>query len=96
MMQLDKSTWIRFTVWMAVGTPTPPTRANAAALAALLITLLSVSATGFAIYFFYGIKHSSEGEGRGRSPRQYEPALQCKSPIYTGDPVDSDVEAGGP
>lgn len=49
---------------------------------------------GFAIYFFYGIKNSNESTDQ--SPRKYEPALQTKSPIYTGAPVDSDVEADGP
>ncbi|XP_022076728.1 cationic amino acid transporter 3a [Acanthochromis polyacanthus] len=48
---------------------------------------------GFAIYFFYGIKNSSEASRS--SPRKYEPALQNKSPIYKGAPSDSDVEAGG-
>ncbi|XP_041657388.1 cationic amino acid transporter 3a [Cheilinus undulatus] len=50
---------------------------------------------GFAIYFFYGIKNSSEAANRS-SPRKYEPALQTKSPIYTGAPSDSDVESGSP
>ncbi|XP_036974646.1 cationic amino acid transporter 3a [Acanthopagrus latus] len=68
MMQLDLSTWIRFSVWMAIG---------------------------FAIYFFYGIKNSSEAANRS-SPRKYEPALQSKSPIYKGAPDDSDLEAGSP
>lgn len=49
---------------------------------------------GFAIYFFYGIKNSGEAAKRS-SPRKYEPALQTKSPIYTGAPGDSDIEAGG-
>ncbi|XP_060911188.1 cationic amino acid transporter 3a [Labrus mixtus] len=49
---------------------------------------------GFAIYFFYGIRNSSEAANRS-SPRKYEPALQTKSPIYTGAPSDSDMEAGG-
>uniref|UniRef100_A0A1A8HKP7 Solute carrier family 7 (Cationic amino acid transporter, y+ system), member 3a n=1 Tax=Nothobranchius korthausae TaxID=1143690 RepID=A0A1A8HKP7_9TELE len=48
---------------------------------------------GFAIYFFYGIQHSSEGTNRS-SPRKYEPALQNKSPIYKGAPDESDVEGG--
>uniref|UniRef100_A0A8C2X228 Solute carrier family 7 member 3a n=1 Tax=Cyclopterus lumpus TaxID=8103 RepID=A0A8C2X228_CYCLU len=48
---------------------------------------------GFVIYFFYGIRNSSEGAKRS-SPRKYEPALQTKSPIYTGAPDDSDMEAG--
>ncbi|GAA6225694.1 cationic amino acid transporter 3-like [Lates japonicus] len=48
---------------------------------------------GFAIYFGYGIKNSSEAANRS-SPRKYEPALQTKSPIYKGAPDDSDVEAG--
>ncbi|XP_071317433.1 solute carrier family 7, member 3 [Trachinotus anak] len=48
---------------------------------------------GFSIYFFYGIKNSSEAANRS-SPRRYEPALQTKSPIYKGAPDDSDVEAG--
>ncbi|KAM9348291.1 solute carrier family 7, member 3 [Symphorus nematophorus] len=51
---------------------------------------------GFAIYFFYGIKNSSEATNSRSSPRKYEPALQAKSPIYTGAPDDSDVEAGSP
>ncbi|XP_069002166.1 solute carrier family 7, member 3 [Embiotoca jacksoni] len=49
---------------------------------------------GFAIYFLYGIRNSSEAAGRP-SPRKYEPALQNKSPIYTGAPDDSEAEAGG-
>lgn len=49
---------------------------------------------GFAIYFFYGIRNSSEAANRS-SPRKYESALQSKSPIYKGAP-DSDVEAGSP
>ncbi|XP_028277196.1 solute carrier family 7, member 3 [Parambassis ranga] len=66
MMQLDRGTWCRFTVWMLIG---------------------------FAIYFFYGIKNSSEAANRS-SPRKYEPALQNKSPSYKGAPDDSDMEAG--
>uniref|UniRef100_A0A3Q3WMV4 Cationic amino acid transporter C-terminal domain-containing protein n=1 Tax=Mola mola TaxID=94237 RepID=A0A3Q3WMV4_MOLML len=50
---------------------------------------------GFAIYFFYGIRNSSEST-KGSSPRKYEPTLQTKSPIYRGAPDDSDVEAGSP
>ncbi|XP_042354662.1 cationic amino acid transporter 3a [Plectropomus leopardus] len=50
---------------------------------------------GFAIYFFYGIKNSSEAVKRS-SPRKYEPALQTKTPIYKGAPDDGDVEAGSP
>uniref|UniRef100_A0A8C2WXM4 Solute carrier family 7 member 3a n=1 Tax=Cyclopterus lumpus TaxID=8103 RepID=A0A8C2WXM4_CYCLU len=48
---------------------------------------------GFVIYFFYGIRNSSEGAKRS-SPRKYEPALQTKSPIYTeycGSPHPSSV-----
>ncbi|XP_035522282.1 cationic amino acid transporter 3a [Morone saxatilis] len=52
-------------------------------------------AIGFAIYFFYGIKNSSEAANRS-SPRKYEPALQNKSPIYKGALGDSDVETGSP
>eukprot|EP00064_Thunnus_orientalis_P007278 superscaffoldBa00000796_g7298 len=48
---------------------------------------------GFAIYFFYGIRNSSEAANR-LNTRKYEPALQPKSPIYKGAPDDSDVEAG--
>lgn len=92
MMQLDMSTWVRFAVWMAIGTaaaPNPPPSVR--------LTLLNpplIPPAGFAIYFFYGIKHSSEGSNK--SSRQYEPALQTKGPIYTGAPVDSDEEATGP
>ncbi|XP_070773213.1 solute carrier family 7, member 3 [Enoplosus armatus] len=50
---------------------------------------------GFAIYFFYGIKNSSEAANRS-TPRKYEPARQTKSPIYKGAPDDSDMEAGSP
>ncbi|XP_015229433.1 PREDICTED: cationic amino acid transporter 3 [Cyprinodon variegatus] len=46
---------------------------------------------GFAIYFFYGIQHSSEGNNRSG---KNEPALQNKSPIYKGAPDESDVESG--
>ncbi|XP_033954873.1 solute carrier family 7, member 3 [Pseudochaenichthys georgianus] len=48
---------------------------------------------GFAIYFLYGIKNSSEA-ARRKSPRKYAPALQTKSPIYKGAPDDSNVEGG--
>ncbi|KAA8586750.1 solute carrier family 7, member 3 [Etheostoma spectabile] len=48
---------------------------------------------GFAIYFLYGIRNSSEAAKRS-SPRKYEPTLQTKSPIYKGAPNDSDVEVG--
>ncbi|KAI3373829.1 hypothetical protein L3Q82_022408 [Scortum barcoo] len=50
---------------------------------------------GFAIYFLYGIKNSSEAANQS-SPRKYEPAMQTKSPIYRGAPGDSDLEAGSP
>ncbi|KAF7662529.1 hypothetical protein LDENG_00233540 [Lucifuga dentata] len=50
-------------------------------------------AIGFAIYFFYGIKHSNKA-GNGSSPKKYESAMQSKSPIYRGAPSDSDVEGG--
>ncbi|KAK5887745.1 hypothetical protein CesoFtcFv8_016323 [Champsocephalus esox] len=48
---------------------------------------------GFAIYFLYGIKNSSEA-ARRKSPRKYAPALQTKNPIYKGAPDDSNVEGG--
>ncbi|XP_041863978.1 cationic amino acid transporter 3a [Melanotaenia boesemani] len=47
---------------------------------------------GFAIYFFYGIRNSSEA-GQRSSSRKYESSLQNKSPIYKGAPDESDVEA---
>ncbi|XP_068186957.1 solute carrier family 7, member 3 [Antennarius striatus] len=50
---------------------------------------------GFAIYFFYGIKNSSEATKRS-SAGKYESAMQSKAPIYTGAPDDSDMEVGGP
>ncbi|KAK5614305.1 Cationic amino acid transporter 3 [Crenichthys baileyi] len=48
---------------------------------------------GFAIYFFYGIRNSSEAKNRSPSGK-YKPALQNKSPIYKGSPDESDVETG--
>ncbi|XP_029029656.1 cationic amino acid transporter 3a [Betta splendens] len=48
---------------------------------------------GFAIYFLYGIRNSSEAASTS-PPRKYEPAPQTKSPIYKGAPDDSDLEAG--
>lgn len=55
---------------------------------------LSPFLPGFIIYFFYGIKNSSEARKRS-SLRKYESAMQTKSPIYTAAPDDSDMEAGG-
>ncbi|XP_026183451.1 solute carrier family 7, member 3 [Mastacembelus armatus] len=66
MMQLDLSTWCRFTVWMIIG---------------------------FAIYFFYGIKNSSEATNRLPSCK-YELALDNKHAISKGTPDESDVESG--
>uniref|UniRef100_A0A672G2X7 Cationic amino acid transporter C-terminal domain-containing protein n=1 Tax=Salarias fasciatus TaxID=181472 RepID=A0A672G2X7_SALFA len=49
---------------------------------------------GFAIYFCYGIRNSSEA--RNRSPMgKYQPPPQNNSPIYKGAPDDSDLETGG-
>ncbi|MEQ2279461.1 Cationic amino acid transporter 3 [Ameca splendens] len=49
--------------------------------------------SGFAIYFLYGIRNSSEAKNRSPSGK-YEPALQNKSPIYKGSPDESEMEAG--
>ncbi|XP_041930583.1 cationic amino acid transporter 3 [Alosa sapidissima] len=59
MMQLDGPTWIRFTVWMAIG---------------------------FAIYFCYGLKNSSEGAND---------SLKKKTPIFSVD-EESEVEGMTP
>uniref|UniRef100_A0A673IZX6 Cationic amino acid transporter 3-like n=1 Tax=Sinocyclocheilus rhinocerous TaxID=307959 RepID=A0A673IZX6_9TELE len=48
---------------------------------------------GFAIYFGYGIRNSTEG--MNSSLRKYEPALQNKSPIYIGG-EESEVEGISP
>ncbi|XP_036425049.1 cationic amino acid transporter 3 [Colossoma macropomum] len=47
---------------------------------------------GFLIYFAYGIRNSSSAEKH--SPRNSEPTLQGKKPIYSGD--DSELEANTP
>lgn len=49
---------------------------------------------GFAIYFFYGIRNSSEAR-TGSPMRKYEPTAQNHGAIYKGAPDDSDVEASG-
>ncbi|KAF6720204.1 Cationic amino acid transporter 3 [Oryzias melastigma] len=48
---------------------------------------------GFAIYFFYGIKNSSENADSS-FPRKYELASQNNSPVYKGTPDESNQEAG--
>lgn len=93
MMQLDRGTWIRFTVWMAIGTA-PTVHLHLQCNSLLLLQLPLVPPTGFAIYFFYGIRNSNEGSTK--SSDRYESAHQTKSPIYREAPADSDGEANGP
>lgn len=54
---------------------------------------LSSLPQGFAIYFLYGIKNSSENADRS-FPRKYELASQNNSPVYKGTPDESNQEAG--
>lgn len=96
-MQLDLGTWCRFTVWMIIGMSEHHLLCFRFNDAFVYRTFISSPPLfyhpGFAIYFFYGIRNSSES-ANGSSQCKYEPALQNKSPIYKGAADDSDVEAG--
>lgn len=56
----------------------------------LSLSLSLYLSPGFAIYFFYGIRNSSE------APRASAKKIPNKNPIYTAPPADSDTEAASP
>lgn len=85
MMQLDRGTWIRFAIWMAIGrssllnasTLLPPSGGSATLppfdFFFFFFNLLSPHLfLGFVIYFSYGIHHSVEASSLVRSSPETE------------------------
>lgn len=61
MMQLDRGTWMRFAIWMALGTSTIlPTDVAHLPSGWISWHCFDCAFPGFLIYFTYGIRNSSE------------------------------------
>lgn len=76
MMQLDRGTWIRFAIWMAIGRSVsfnasilvPPSGGQVTLHASDFDSFPFLPLLGFVIYFSYGIHHSAEASLSRSSP----------------------------
>lgn len=104
MMQLDRGTWLRFCIWMVIGTFGPKTL-NIISSALVFWKGINVFChnvstpfVGFVIYFGYGIRNSSEAVSGSYTPAcemKGEPMAEKKAFLHnaqraTGDDDDDD------
>lgn len=65
MLQLDAFTWIRFSIWMAIGIYIYILiifEKSKNIIVYYILYIISIFCTGLTIYFFYGISHSEQGK----------------------------------
>lgn len=63
MLQLDAFTWMRFSIWMAIGINILIIfEKSKNIITYYILYIISIFYTGLTIYFFYGISHSEQGK----------------------------------